>query len=136
MAWDNSYGGGRQKRRSAAPKRKKSGAREGLDKNDRHYVSGWRKGKNCGFVSAIFSEDRKFPKSGEAERGSLAGHKWVRYRGQLQFKDQGNSQWVTGIWWPSLGKLKIPKLGWVLSTKAANGGFFGSSRKPKSNNSY
>lgn len=110
---------------------KKSGAKEGMDKNEKHYISAWRSGKQCGFVSAIFSKDEKYPKEGEAKKGELKGDKWVRYRGKLTFRDQGRSQWVTGIWWPRIKKLSIPELGWVISPNGGVGGFFGVSKRPK-----
>lgn len=116
----NDYRGGGYRNQ---PK-KKSGAKTGIQSKGKNegkiYVSAWKANKRHGMVSIIGFENGRSVRS-----ESRNGNKFVTIMFEITFKDQGNTMLELGNYNLVTGKVYLERLGWVISTKAPNGGYCG-----------
>ena len=112
--------------RISEPK-KRSGAKQGMITKGKNrdkgyiYLSAWKANKRFGMVTVKgFENDRS--KRSEAP---TTGARFVTIMLEISFVDQGNVELELVSYNLTTGKAYIEKFGWVLSTKARNGGYLG-----------
>lgn len=115
-SYGRGYGGGRRKKRT--------GCKMGMGKNQRPYISAWNVSRSRGMMTLIAS-----PTDEQGESPST-GAKWEKWVCKIQLKRNFEDKLVTGFYYPTTHTLSIPDLGMIARPKAPNGGYFGSpSRK-------
>lgn len=108
-----------------SPLKKRSGAKEGRTKKDKIYVIGWNASKRRGMIQFKAFENKKTTFSTSKNRNEFATMMF-----EFFYKDSGNTILEIIPYNLTTGKAYSQKLGMAISTKAPNGGFFGSiSRK-------
>lgn len=100
---------------------KRSGAKEGRTKHGKLYLSAWKVGKRSGMVTVSAFENKRSTWYKENRRVTLMC--------EVIFKDQGTKMLELVHYNLDTGKAFLPKLGLVLSTKAARGGYLGKKGK-------
>jgi hypothetical protein len=107
-------------RYSAAPVKKHSGCKGGIDKKGRSYVSGWKYSKRSGLVSLFAA-----PYKGTSTHKSENGRTWENWIVKLQNKSTMTETIMPCLFDRSTGKVIIQKLGFVMNPKGGKGGYVG-----------
>jgi hypothetical protein len=123
MAYQNNYNNNNQGR-NQGQKKKHSGAKEGIQRagvnEGKIYISAWVYRKNHGLIKISGFENRKSTRS-QSERGN----QFVTIMFECFYKDSGNTILELANYNLTTGKVFLEKLGYVVSTKAPNGGYTG-----------
>lgn len=118
--YGNSYGGNRGGRQT----KKHSGAKESIQRKGKNEggvsVHAWIYRKGMGLVKITAFENAKSTHS-----SSDRGNKFVTMMFEMFYKDSGNTVLEVGNYCLTTGKVYLEKPGWVISTKAPNGGYCG-----------
>lgn len=107
--------------------KKRSGAKQGVITKGKNrdegfiYLSAWKANKRHGLVTVKGFENQKSTRS----EARSTGNKFVTIMLEIVFRDSGNKMLELVNYNLTTGKVYIDQLGWVLSTKAPNGGFLG-----------
>ncbi len=110
-----------------------SKARYGMGKNKEPFISAWCRNGSKGAITLIASPTHVY--SGDKrtdqiiERENKKGEVYEQWTCKL--KHGITTATYTGFYNPTNGKLRIPEIGYVASTRAAHGGYFGKGGKPK-----
>lgn len=109
-----------RERYAGRPQKKRSGASEKICKNGSLMVAGWNYSRSKGLITV-----QGFTNSKSTDSESERGNQFVTMGLKVFYKNTGNSfiEWVN--YNKTTGKVWLPQLGMVLSTKAANGGYLG-----------
>ena len=108
--------------------KKRSGARstiiqKGKSKN-LMAITAWNYSRGRGMIVAQGFEHKK---STRVE--SKAGNKFISIVFEVTYRRTGNVMTIPALYNVNTGKAYLDKLGMVISTKAANGGYFGTATK-------
>ena len=120
----DSYG----RRNYSSPQKKRSGAKETIQKKGKNQgklaISAWNYSRGRGLISfsAFENKGSKYPKS-------QSGKKFITMVGELVNKRTGEVTVHPIIYCIDTGKCYLDRLDMVISTKAPNGGYFGTARK-------
>ena len=104
--------------------KKRSGAKMGIQSKGRNegkiYVSAWKANKQHGLVKISAFENARSTRS-----ESQSGNKFVTMMFEIFYQNSGSKVLEIAPFNLTSGKVFLEKLGWVVSTKARNGGFTG-----------
>ena len=116
-------GSGYSRGYNSRPK-KKSGAKSGIQKTGKNqgkiYISAWKANKEHGLVTISAFENARSVRS-----ESRNGNKFVTLMFEVFYKRTGSKVLELANYNLTTGKVYLEKLGWVISTKAPNGGYVG-----------
>ena len=104
--------------------KKKSGAKMGIQSKGinegKIYISAWKANKRHGLVKITAFENARSTRS-----ESQAGNKFCTMMFEIFYQDSGSKVLEIAPYNMTSGKVFLEKLGWVVSTKARNGGYVG-----------
>ena len=104
--------------------KKKSGAKAGIQSRGKNegklYVSAWKANKEHGMVKISAFENARSVSS-----ESRNGNKFVTMMFEVFYKRTGSKVLEVANYNKTTGKVFLEKVGWVISTKAPNGGYVG-----------
>lgn len=103
-----------------APPPKKSGAKAGMTKHNKMFVAAWNASKDKGLIVVS-----AFENSRSTHSESQTGNKFITMMFEIQYRKSGNRLLELANYNVTTGKVYLQKLGMVISTKAARGGYFG-----------
>ena len=103
---------------------KRSGAKLGIQSKGKNegkvYVSGWKANKSHGLVKITAFENGRSTRS-----ESKTGNRFVMLMFEIFYQNTGTKVLELANFNLTSGKAYLEKLGWVVSTKAPNGGYVG-----------
>lgn len=110
--------------------KKHSGCSEKMGSNGKMTIYGWNFSKSRGLVKFVAQSSGKFAGEGKNSSMPVDDNKEM-FIVTVTFLRDGTQKTMNGILRHDKKKMYIPNLGMVANPKAPNGGYFGSSAKPK-----